>query len=96
MPFFAAQSAIALNNARLFSESRQSAAEMTTLFEVTQNLSGTGEIVFAGSTSFSSNFVRTSTVDGGTLDIASGVTIHGPNSGTVGSAGLGLANHGNI
>ena len=35
------QAAVALNNARLFSESRQNAAEMTALFEVTQNLSGT-------------------------------------------------------
>ncbi|NTU79149.1 MAG: GAF domain-containing protein [Chloroflexales bacterium] len=35
------QAAAALNNARLFSETRQNAAEMTTLFEVTQNLSGT-------------------------------------------------------
>lgn len=35
------QAAVALNNARLFSETRQNAAEMTTLFEVTQNLSGT-------------------------------------------------------
>ncbi|HMQ29402.1 MAG TPA: GAF domain-containing protein [Chloroflexaceae bacterium] len=35
------QAGAALNNARLFSETRQNAAEMTTLFEVTQNLSGT-------------------------------------------------------
>ncbi len=35
------QAAVALNNARLFSEARQHAYEMTTLFEVTQNLSGT-------------------------------------------------------
>jgi len=35
------QAAAALNNARLFSETRQNAVEMTTLFEVTQNLSGT-------------------------------------------------------
>jgi GAF domain-containing protein/nitrogen-specific signal transduction histidine kinase len=35
------QAAVALNNAMLFSETRQNAAEMTTLFEVTQNLSGT-------------------------------------------------------
>ncbi|MGQ9925297.1 MAG: GAF domain-containing protein [Chloroflexaceae bacterium] len=35
------QAAVALNNARLFSETRQHAREMTTLFEVTQNLSGT-------------------------------------------------------
>lgn len=35
------QAAVALNNARLFSETRQNAVEMTTLFEVTQNLSGT-------------------------------------------------------
>lgn len=35
------QAAVALNNARLFSETRQNAQEMTTLFEVTQNLSGT-------------------------------------------------------
>ncbi|MFQ3663109.1 MAG: GAF domain-containing protein, partial [Chloroflexaceae bacterium] len=35
------QAAVALNNARLFSETRQHAYEMTTLFEVTQNLSGT-------------------------------------------------------
>jgi GAF domain-containing protein len=35
------QAAAALNNARLFSETRQNAEEMTTLFEVTQNLSGT-------------------------------------------------------
>jgi GAF domain-containing protein/nitrogen-specific signal transduction histidine kinase len=35
------QAAVALNNARLLSETRQHAAEMTTLFEVTQNLSGT-------------------------------------------------------
>jgi len=35
------QAAVALNNARLFSETRQRAREMTTLFEVTQNLSGT-------------------------------------------------------
>jgi PAS domain S-box-containing protein len=34
------QAAVALNNAVLFSETRQNAAEMTTLFEVTQNLSG--------------------------------------------------------
>lgn len=33
------QAAVALNNARLFSEARQRATEMTTLFEVTQNLS---------------------------------------------------------
>ncbi len=35
------QAGSALNNARLFSETRQNASEMTTLFEVTQNLSGT-------------------------------------------------------
>lgn len=35
------QAAVALNNARLFSETRQNAEEMSTLFEVTQNLSGT-------------------------------------------------------
>jgi GAF domain-containing protein/nitrogen-specific signal transduction histidine kinase len=35
------QAAVALNNAGLFSETRKNAAEMTTLFEVTQNLSGT-------------------------------------------------------
>jgi GAF domain-containing protein/two-component sensor histidine kinase len=35
------QAAAALNNARLFGETRQNALEMTTLFEVTQNLSGT-------------------------------------------------------
>jgi GAF domain-containing protein/nitrogen-specific signal transduction histidine kinase len=35
------QAAVALNNARLFSETRQNAAEMTTLFEVTKDLSGT-------------------------------------------------------
>ncbi len=35
------QAGAALNNARLFGETRQNAAEMTTLFEVTQNLSGT-------------------------------------------------------
>lgn len=35
------QAAVALNNATLFSTTRQNAAEMTTLFEVTQNLSGT-------------------------------------------------------
>ncbi len=35
------QAGAALNNARLFSETRQHAAEMTMLFEVTQNLSGT-------------------------------------------------------
>jgi len=37
------QAAVALNNARLFSEIRQNAAEMSTLFEVSQNLSGTLE-----------------------------------------------------
>ncbi|NNJ10971.1 GAF domain-containing protein [Chloroflexales bacterium ZM16-3] len=35
------QAAVAINNAILFSETRQNAQEMTTLFEVTQNLSGT-------------------------------------------------------
>ena len=35
------QAAVAINNATLFSETRQNAQEMTTLFEVTQNLSGT-------------------------------------------------------
>ena len=35
------QAAVALNNARLFSEIRQNASEMSTLFEVSQNLSGT-------------------------------------------------------
>ncbi len=35
------QAAIALNNARLFSETRQNAVEMTMLYEVTSNLSGT-------------------------------------------------------
>lgn len=35
------QAAVALNNATLFTETRQNAQEMTTLFEVTQNLSGT-------------------------------------------------------
>ncbi|NWF79183.1 MAG: GAF domain-containing protein [Chloroflexi bacterium] len=35
------QAAVALNNARLFSETSQNAREMTTLFEVTQNLAGT-------------------------------------------------------
>ena len=35
------QAAVALNNARLFSETSQNATEMTTLFAVTQNLSGT-------------------------------------------------------
>jgi len=35
------QAAVALNNARLFSETRQNAEEMATLFEVSQNLSGT-------------------------------------------------------
>lgn len=35
------QAAVALNNARLFGETRQNAQEMTTLFAVTQNLSGT-------------------------------------------------------
>jgi GAF domain-containing protein/nitrogen-specific signal transduction histidine kinase len=35
------QAAVALNNARLFGETRQNAQEMTTLFEVSQNLSGT-------------------------------------------------------
>ncbi|WP_299755166.1 GAF domain-containing protein [uncultured Chloroflexus sp.] len=35
------QAAVALNNARLFSETRQNASEMSTLFEVSQNLSGT-------------------------------------------------------
>ncbi|MFV9504365.1 MAG: GAF domain-containing protein [Oscillochloridaceae bacterium umkhey_bin13] len=38
------QAAAALNNARLFHETRQRAAEMTTLFEVTQNLSGSLEM----------------------------------------------------
>ncbi|WP_322512593.1 GAF domain-containing protein, partial [Chloroflexus sp.] len=37
------QAAVALNNARLFSETRQNASEMSTLFEVSQNLSGTLE-----------------------------------------------------
>ncbi|GAB4436771.1 MAG: GAF domain-containing protein [Chloroflexi bacterium OHK40] len=37
------QAAVALNNARLFSETRQNAAEMTTLFGVTQDLAGTLE-----------------------------------------------------
>ncbi len=35
------QAAVALNNARLFSEIRQNASEMSTLFEVSQNLAGT-------------------------------------------------------
>lgn len=35
------QAAVALNNARLFSETRQNASEMSTLFEVSQNLAGT-------------------------------------------------------
>ncbi|MEI7769605.1 MAG: GAF domain-containing protein [Chloroflexales bacterium] len=35
------QAAVAINNVTLFSETRQNAQEMTTLFEVTQNLSGT-------------------------------------------------------
>lgn len=35
------QAGVALNNARLFSETRRNAQEMTTLFEVTQNLGGT-------------------------------------------------------
>lgn len=37
----ASQAATALNNARLFSETRQNAQEMATLFEITQNLSST-------------------------------------------------------
>ncbi|WP_298821029.1 GAF domain-containing protein [Chloroflexus sp.] len=37
------QAAVALNNARLFAETRQHASEMSTLFEVSQNLSGTLE-----------------------------------------------------
>lgn len=38
------QAAVALNNARLFSETRERASEMSTLFEVSQNLSGTLEL----------------------------------------------------
>ncbi len=37
------QAAVALNNARLFAETRQNASEMSTLFEVSQSLSGTLE-----------------------------------------------------
>jgi GAF domain-containing protein/signal transduction histidine kinase len=40
----ASQAATALNNVRLFSETRQNAQEMATLFEITQNLSSTLDI----------------------------------------------------
>jgi GAF domain-containing protein/anti-sigma regulatory factor (Ser/Thr protein kinase) len=40
----ASQAATALNNVRLFSETRQNAQEMATLFEITQNLSSTLDV----------------------------------------------------
>jgi filamentous hemagglutinin family protein len=62
-----------------------------------QQLTGTGEIVFGGTTSTTTSykFVRASTA-GGTLEIGPGITIHGTTSGTIGQTGFGLINHGTI
>jgi hypothetical protein len=91
------QNGLTLNNGSvtLVDSSPYSTSEAYLLFAGTgnQQLMGTGEILFGGTSS--GNFVRPSTT-GGTLEIGSGITIHGTQGGTVGQTGFGLINRGII